>query len=172
MGGPDGGPPRTDWDRLRERLEDDAPAQLLAEPVAPADIPPATAADDRPVPALQLVAAAWGDLVAVLAVCTAALLAVVLTGHPVGWRALPWAAGLAGLWWLATAAATVLVRHATPGMLVAGVRFTALVAPRRVPWVVLVAAIQMLLVGLPATLPVTPPLLARVAGQPLRASVE
>lgn len=160
-----------EWDRIRVPAGE-GPPELPLDPLRDDPRPDRTDRDgDHRVPVLQLVAAAWGDLVAILAVCTTALAAAALAGHPVRVPALPWAAGLAGAWWLAAGAATVLVRHGTPGMLMAGVSFDGQVAPRRVPLVVLMAAIQLGLAGLPACLPIAPSLLARAGGRPLRISV-
>ncbi len=158
-----------DWDRIRIRADDGEPTELLDAARDGPQTEDGAPADDRRVPVLRLVASAWGDLVAILAVCTLALVAAALAGHPVRLPALPWAAGLAGAWWLAAGAATVLVRHGTPGMLMAGVCFDGQVAPRRVPLVVLAAVAQLVLAGLPACLPVMSSLLARAGGRPLRA---
>ncbi len=162
-----------DWDRLTDRDEADRDEANRDEPLLDPVTPTAGVVGDgegaRPVPPLQAAAAAWGDLVAMLAVATVALSGVAVSGHPLGWRALPWAmvAGLA--WWTAAAAVTVMVRVATPGMLMAGLRFGAAVAPGRVPRVVTVALVQAVLCGLPAAAaPAGRGLLAWAAGSALR----
>lgn len=166
MTGRDQDPPGGDWDRLTDRDDADRDEPLLdpGEPSAGADGDGA-----RSVPPLQVAAAAWGDLVAMLAVCTAALAGVAVSGEPLGWRALPWALASGVVWWAAAAAVTVVIRVATPGMLMAGLRFTATVPPRRVPRVLAVALALAVLWGLPAALaPTGRGLLSWAAGSALR----
>jgi len=163
----DGDPLASDWDRLADRDDVDGVEPL----VGPVEPPGSPAGDDgeRPVPPLHGAAAAWGDLVAMLAVCTAALTGAALSGLPLGWRALPWGLAAGAAWWTAAAAVTVVVRAATPGMLLAGLRFGAAVPPGRVPRVLAVAAVQAVLCGLPAALaPARSGLLAWAAGSVLR----
>ncbi len=129
--------------------------------------------DDRPALGEEriepgtLVAAAWGDLVAGVAVVTAALAAVLASGRPVNLAALPWAAVLAVTWWSAAASVLLVVRRATPGMLMAGVALAR--APRGGA---LAAALAAGLLGA-ATLGVAAwplggrPLIARVTGSKL-----
>ena len=61
-----------DWDRIRE-------AKLSTEPESHA--PAEFSDDDLPPQVLLMFGSAWGDLVSVLAVCTAALLALALLGY-------------------------------------------------------------------------------------------
>ncbi len=126
------------WDRLEPG--DDGP---LPEPLPPEP--------DLRVPERSLLlAAVWGDLVAMLVVCVAALVAVRLAGYAAGFAALPWAAALALAWWLAVAITLMVVRRGLPGMLAMGLSFAAPVPVRRLPWVLLVALLEALLLGLPA----------------------
>jgi len=146
-------PVPADWDQLRE-------------PSA-TDVPPGSTRPDRsldPPPVVSLVAGAWADLVTVLAVCTGCLLALVALGYGAPLTALPWAAGLAGLWWVVAAATLVVVRHGTPGMLMAGLEFDGTIPRRRVPWVVLSALILWSTFGLPSAIGRTGWLLRLSAG--------
>jgi hypothetical protein len=113
------------------------------------DGPPPT--DDSTVvpPTLNLVASSWADTVASLGVCTAALFGLNAAGHHPALPVLPWAIALGVLWWLAAAAALIVVRQATPGMLLAGIVFSDRVAPNRVAAVIMVAAVSAVLMGLP-----------------------
>jgi hypothetical protein len=116
-----------DWDQLDETET----AERQDEPVSEV---PAAASTVTP---LLLLGSAWGDLVTVLAVCTASLIALALLGYPTALAAAPWGIGLGVAWWAAAAAVTVVVRNGTPGMLMAGVVFERPVARNRAPWVVL-----------------------------------
>ncbi|MGD8440496.1 MAG: hypothetical protein PVG53_08160 [Holophagae bacterium] len=127
-------------------LHDDAGA------AEPADDPPPTADRALAPPLLNLVAGSWADVVAALAVCTAALVALSGAGHDGALGALPWAAALGAAWWLFAATVLVAVRQGTPGMLLAGVVLADRIAPHRLPGVVLAAAVQALLFGLPGLL--------------------
>jgi hypothetical protein len=116
-------------------------------------------ADPRPspdrttaAPLLNVVAGSWADSVTALAVCTAALVALSATGLGGTFGALPWAAAVGAAWWVFAAAALVAVRQGTPGMLLAGVVLADRIAPRRLPGVVVAAAFQALLLGLPGLL--------------------
>jgi hypothetical protein len=93
-------------------------------------------------------AAAWADLVAMLAVCTAALAAILVIGERPELPAFIWAAALAVVWWLFTTAILVVVRQATPGMLLAGLSFAEPVAPPRVGWVLAAALVGVVTLGL------------------------
>ena len=88
-----------------------------------------------------MLASSWADLVSLLAICTGALVTVLIMGERPSMPALWWAAALALLWWVVAAAALVLVRQGTPGMLLAGIRFEAPVEPRRVPRVLMAALV-------------------------------
>ena len=124
------------WDRIDERAEQgQAPESASALP-----------------PLISLMAAAWGDLVAILAVCTASLLTLLGLGHSVSLPCLPWSCGLALLWWCASAAVLLTVRRGTPGMLMAGVVFRDNVATTRLAAVLAAATVLMLTLGLPALL--------------------
>lgn len=129
-----------DWDALTDRdhgveKNETPPAQDAAEP-----------------PVLTLMAASWADLVGMLAVCTGGLLAVLALGQRPALAAFGWAAALALLWWACAAAALVVVRQGTPGMLLAGVRFFEPVATERVPRVLAAALLGVLTLGLPGLL--------------------
>jgi hypothetical protein len=84
-------------------------------------------------------AAAWADLVGILAVCTGALVAILLLGERPALPAFAWAAALGIVWWTCAAAVLVAVRQATPGMLLAGVGFSEPVRPNRICWVLAAA---------------------------------
>ncbi len=127
-----------DWDTLRER-----------EPGDPETVSPGApeSHDDQP-PVMTLMAASWADLVGMLAVCTAALVAVMALGNRPALPVFGWAATLAVIWWLLSASALVLVRQGTPGMLMAGVHFKDTVDPPRIGWVVAAALAGALTLGL------------------------
>lgn len=130
-----------DWDALAER--GDAPP---VEPGAPA------ATHGAAPPPVTLMAASWADLVAMLAVCTGGLIAVMAVGQRPALPAFAWAAGLAVAWWVSAAAVLVVVRQGTPGMLLAGVRFVDAVPPRLVPRVLAAALLGALTLGAPGLL--------------------
>jgi hypothetical protein len=119
---------------------------------------PPPASGDEPVPdredrsAIPLIAGSWGDLALVLGVAAAALVALKLAGHGAPLAAVGWALGLAVTWWIMTAAILVAVRRATPGMLMAGIRFARTVQPGRVPWVVAVALLLGATLGIPSAI--------------------
>ena len=129
-----------DWDSLAD-LDDGLEAN--EDPPTP---------DDPEPPVLTLMAASWADLVGMLAVCTGGLLAVLFLGQRPALAAFGWAAVLALLWWVCAAAALVVVRQGTPGMLLAGVRFGEPVATARVPRVLVAALLGVLTLGLPGLL--------------------
>jgi hypothetical protein len=116
----------------------------------------AAPAPEQPVPdrpsTITLLSSAWGDLVALLAVSTACIVALHLFGHRVGLRAFPWALALAVAWWAAASAATIVVRRGSLGMLLAGLRFADQVPPRRVVATLVAALLQGCCFGLPALL--------------------
>ncbi len=147
---PDDAPVPANWDRLRD---DDG--SIAEEPFLP---PP----ESTP-PRLTLVAAAWGDLVALVAVLTAALLAVLLAGRPVTAAALPWTCALALAWWLASGTVLLAVRRGTPGMLMAGIVLRSPLPPRRLPWTLVVALLTAASGGLLALLGARLSPIARVA---------
>ena len=126
-----------DWDQLQKAADDVSQASAGvdegADPI-------------RPGP-LALVAATWGDLVSVLAVATTVMAALAVVGYRPDVRALPWAAAAALVWWAAAAAALVTVRQATPGMLLARVAFADTVPARRVAFVLAVAAVLWITLG-------------------------
>jgi hypothetical protein len=90
---PEGRVPRN-WDQIRDPDPDfdREPHQALAT-------------DDvqRP-PAFSIAGGAWGDLVAVLAVCTTAFVALAVLGYGTELALLPWALALGIVWWAAAAA--------------------------------------------------------------------
>ena len=128
----------TDWDALSDR----------ETAMSPEDPPPPDEDNRKGPPLVTVMATSWADLVAILAVCTAALLAILLMGERPAIPAFAWAAGLAVIWWVFAAAALVVVRHGTPGMLLAGVKFEVAVPPERVPWVLAAALVGVLTGGL------------------------
>jgi len=99
-------------------------------------------------PTLTVMASAWADLVGILAVCTGALVAILLLGERPALPAFVWAAALGFVWWAFAAAVLVVVRQATPGMLLAGVSFSEPIEPRRVGWVLTAALIGVVTLGL------------------------
>jgi len=129
-----------DWDSLPDREIAAPPSEGLVSH------------DDPEPPALMLMAASWADLVGMLAVCTGSLIAVMALGQRPALAAFVWAALLAFLWWSCAAAALVVVRQGTLGMLLAGVRFAEPVEPARVPRVLAAAAFGVVTLGLPGLL--------------------
>jgi hypothetical protein len=93
-------------------------------------------------------ASAWADLVGILAVCTGALIAILVLGERPALPAFAWAAALGVVWWAFAAAALVVVRHATPGMLLAGMSFSGAVRPQRIFWVLVAALVGVATFGL------------------------
>ena len=127
------------WDVLRDTDLDDEITEVLSPASDSASLPPT----------INVLASSWADAVAVLGVCTAALVGLTALGHHGTLAALPWAAVLGVAWWTAAAAILVVIRQGTPGMLLAGIVFTDRVAPRRLPVVIGAAAFSALLAGLP-----------------------
>ena len=99
-------------------------------------------------PVLTVMASAWADLVGMLAVCTGALIAILVLGERPALPAFAWAAALGIVWWAFAAAVLVVVRQATPGMLLAGMSFSEAVRPQRVVWVLAVALVGVATFGL------------------------
>jgi hypothetical protein len=93
-------------------------------------------------------ASAWADLVGILAVCTGALVAILILGERPALPAFAWAAALGVVWWGFASAVLVLIRQATPGMLLAGMSFSESVRPQRVVWVLLAALAGVATLGL------------------------
>ena len=110
--------------------------------------PPPAEGDVAGTPVITLMAASWADLVSMLAVCTGALVAILLLGERPTLPAFSWSAALALAWWLFAGSVLVVVRQGTPGMLLAGVSFEDSVAPRRVPGVLAAAIFGVLTLGL------------------------
>lgn len=129
------------WDALADRTPDHAPHDGAKPSTGSA----------RP-PALSVMAAAWADLVSMLAVCTGALVAILVLGEQPALPAFAWAAALAVVWWGFATAVLVIVRQATPGMLLAGVSFAEPIAPRRVVWVLAAALLGVVTLGLSAAI--------------------
>ena len=147
----------TNWDVLSDAaVEDDL--DLPPDPGDPAAASP---------PTIALVSAFWADAVTVLAVVTAALLAINLAGHTLHLAVLPWALVLGAAWWVFAAAVLITVRQGTPGMLLAGVHFSDRVAPPRVVGVILVVAVGAALLGLPGLLGARRSPVAAVGGRPI-----
>jgi hypothetical protein len=126
-----------DWDALVER-----PAEVGAARFS------APAPDSHRPPTLTLMASAWADLVGMLTVCTGSLIAILVLGERPALPAFAWAAALGFVWWVFAAAVLIVIRQATPGMLLAGVSFAAPVPPQRVGWVLAAAVIGVATVGL------------------------
>jgi hypothetical protein len=126
-----------DWDALVDRAADTG-----------SQAPSTTGPDPQGPPALTLMASAWADLVGMLAVCTGALIAILVLGERPALPAFVWAATLGVVWWAFAAAVLVVVRQATPGMLLAGVSFSEPVQPRRVGWVLAAALVGVMTLGL------------------------
>ena len=126
-----------DWDALVDRGADGGPPTHAA--TEPGPVGP---------PILTLMASAWADLVGILAVCTGALIAILALGERPALPAFGWAAALGVVWWAFAASVLVVVRQATPGMLLAGVSFAQPVRPRRVGWVLTAALVGVLTLGL------------------------
>jgi hypothetical protein len=130
-------PMPNDWDALVDRSAESASAQRSsADP------------NLHGPPLLTMLASAWADLVGILAVCTAALIAILILGERPAVGAFGWAAALGVVWWSFAAAVLVVVRQATPGMLLAGVSFSDPVPPKRVGWVLMAALIGVVTLGL------------------------
>lgn len=138
---PDSEGPLDGWDRI-DHSEADGPGP---EPAGRADSK-ADRQDDSTIP---LIAGSWGDLALVLGVAAAALVALKISGYGAPFAAVGWALALAVVWWVVATAVLVTVRRATPGMLMAGVRFERDVAPTRVWWVVAVALLLCATLGIP-----------------------
>lgn len=119
-----------DWDALVERPSRVGPAQSS---------PPGH--DRHLPPTLTVLASAWADLVGMLAICTGALIAILVLGERPALAAFVWAAALGVVWWGFAATVLVVVRQATPGMLLAGMSFSGAVRPRRVVWVLVAALV-------------------------------
>lgn len=131
-----------DWDRLEE-----VGPEATFGPHQPDDEP-----RDRRLPLLTLVGGAWGDLVSVLAVCTATMVTLAVLGYHDPLTTLPWAMALAVLWWGVAGAILLVVRHGTPGLLLVGVTFDGPIPRNRIPWVLLTAFVLSCMLGLPAFL--------------------
>lgn len=104
--------------------------------------------DHHPPPALTVLASAWADLVGILAVCTGALIAILLLGERPALPAFVWAATLGVVWWGFAATALIVVRQATPGMLLAGMSFSEAIRPQRIAWVLVAALVGVGTLGL------------------------
>jgi len=130
------------WDRIREPAPDLEMAAVEVEP-EPEPVGPSRA---------SLVGGAWGDLVAILAVCTATFLALAILGYGTSAATLPWALALGIAWWSAAAVVLLVVRQGTPGMLLSGLAFEDSVPSGRVVWVVLAALLLCITLGAPALL--------------------
>jgi len=131
-----------DWDRLEE---------TGPEATRGPDQPHEDRTDQR-LPLTTLVGGAWGDLVSVLAVCTATMITLTALGYRDSLTIVPWALALAVLWWGVAAAMLLVVRHGTPGMLLAGIAFEGPVPRTRIVWVLLTALVLACTFGLPACL--------------------
>jgi hypothetical protein len=140
---PDRDQPHTEvpdgWDQLSEAEDDEFPEDVYQPDDAPDELP-----------AIPLIAGSWGDLALILGVCAAALISLKATGHGAPFGAAGWALAVAVLWWVVAAGSLVMIRHGTPGMLLAGVRFSDSVEPGRIGGVVLVALILCATLGIPA----------------------
>jgi hypothetical protein len=126
-----------DWDALVDRPSEDSRLR-----------PPLPSRDHHLPPALTVMASAWADLVGMLAVCTGALIAILVLGERPALPAFAWAAALGIAWWAVATAVLVVVRQATPGMLLAGMSFADAVRPQRVVWVLVAALVGVATFGL------------------------
>lgn len=126
-----------DWDALVDR-----PSKVAAARSEP------PGRNQHPPPALTVMASAWADLVGILAVCTGALIAILVLGERPALPAFGWAAALGVVWWAFAAAVFVVVRQATPGMLLAGMSFGDAVRPQRIGWVLAAALVGVATFGL------------------------
>lgn len=136
-----GGGVPADWDRLAERGGENPP--LGERGAAPSPASP---------PTLTVIAASWGDALAMMIVCTAELALVHALGHGYGLATVPWAGLAAFAWWLLASAALLAIRQGSVGMLMAGIVCAETIPPRRIPWVLLAAVVSALLVGVPGIL--------------------
>ena len=141
-----------DWDALTDRSSESFTLQSEGH-----------GSERNPPPALTLMAASWADLVGMLAVCTAALAAILAIGERPALPAFAWAVALAVVWWLCAATVLVVVRQATLGMLLAGVSFADPIVPERVGWVLGAALFGVLTFGLAAVLGGESSILCRAA---------
>jgi hypothetical protein len=133
----------SDWDALGDRQ-----ARMRPESSRPPE-----SDTGGPEPSLiTLMATSWADLVSILAVCTSALIAILILGERPTLPAFAWAAALAMVWWVFAASVLVVVRQGTPGMLLAGVNFATPVLPKRVPLVLAAALAGVATIGLPGLL--------------------
>jgi hypothetical protein len=130
------------WDQLREPAPD-----LDMEPV---EVEPGR--EPLEPSRVSLMGGAWGDLVAILAVCTSTFLALSILGYGADSATVPWALALGVAWWTAATAVLLVVRQGTPGMLLSGVVFEDTVPRSRVVWVVLAALALCITLGVPALL--------------------
>lgn len=147
----------TNWDVLHDSAPDDEPVHEPASSSDPGSEPPT----------INVLASSWADAVAVLAVCTAALVALNAVGYQIMLGAFPWAVALGFAWWVFAAAALVTIRQGTPGMLLAGIHFSTLVPPHRVALVLVAAVVSAALVGLPGLFGARRSPLALAAGSAL-----
>lgn len=145
----------TDWDALGDRQTR----------MSPRPAPPLESDEGGPEPSLiTLMATSWADLVGMLAVCTGALIAILILGERPTLPAFAWAAALAMVWWVFAASVLVVVRQGTPGMLLAGVNFSAPVLPRQVVSVLVAALAGVATLGLPGLLGARRSILGAAAG--------
>jgi len=145
----------TDWDALGDRQT----------PMSPRPAPRLESDEGGPEPSLiTLMATSWADLVGMLAVCTGALIAILILGERPTLPAFAWAAALAMVWWVFAASVLVVVRQGTPGMLLAGVNFSAQVLPRQVVSVLVAALAGVATLGLPGLLGARRSILGAAAG--------
>jgi len=143
MSGPGSTNPSGSWDRLSEIDVEGIDAALGV--VFP----------DRETPTHQVgwrsrLAAAWADLVIIIAMTTALVGTVFLFGYPLSIQALPWAFVVALLGWCTGSVVVLRVRRGTPGMLVGGFVFGGELAGARLVWTVMAAGICAIFLGLPA----------------------
>ncbi len=100
------------------------PLELALEEAEEAPFAPGETGDEEegpsPAGALPAAAAAWADLVLMLAVCSLAVAGARMLGYPVGVAAVPWAAGLGLLAWGLAASVLLVTRRSWPGALLLG----------------------------------------------------
>lgn len=135
---------RAPWDQLSVPEPGDFEDMAGAAPVVVDDV-----LEDGPSGWARM-AAGWADLVVVGIMTTGALAAVLTAGYPVGIAAMPWAGGVAVLWWILCSGVCLRIRRGTPGMLIAGVTFSDEVSGFRIVCTVIAAAFVAAFLGVPA----------------------
>ena len=143
-----------EWDRLSE-IETALPAELESP-------------GDGGVSSSVIVAAGLADLVLVLALTTALVLALSVQSLPFRPSVLYWALPVAMLWWLMAVVICLRVLKASPGMVIAGLSFVSELQGSRLVLTLLTLLAGAALLGLPLSIGgARSSLLSRAAGLPL-----